>query len=312
MHIQHLICHPAHTQSQASRAVTIGNFDGVHRGHAAIFDALTKHASAHQMVPTVVTFDPNPKTFFAAQRGQPVPTRISPLRNKLELFKQHGIADVVILPFNQQLANMDAHDFVNHILVKALNTQHLLIGDDFRFGAARKGDFALLQKLSSTYGYTLASQHAFTQASERISSTAVRQAIAAGDMALAKILLGHDYVLSGHIIYGQQLGRTIGVPTINLKMPDNLAAQGIFAVTVELSGQTHQGVASIGTRPSVKTNGQCWCEVHLFDFNENVYGQIAKVTLHHKIRDEEKFNGMDALMNAINHDIQLARAFFNN
>lgn len=305
-----LIRYPAHQDASAARAVTIGNFDGVHRGHTAILDALVEQANQQGLAPTVITFDPNPKAFFAQLHGKPAPQRVSPLRDKITFIKQHGVNDVVLMPFNQALANMSATDFVERILVQSLNTQYLLIGDDFRFGAGRTGDFNLLQNMGTQHGFNVSSLHSVLHAEERISSTAVRTAIANGQLPLATSLLGHDYTLSGHIIYGQQLGRTIGIPTINLKMPDNLVAQGIFAVTVELNGRTHQGVASIGTRPSVKTNGQCWCEVYIFDFNDTVYGDITHVTLHHKIRDEAKFDGLDALMVAIHQDIHDAHAFF--
>ncbi|AXF85805.1 Riboflavin biosynthesis protein RibF [Ephemeroptericola cinctiostellae] len=308
--LMNLIRYPTHHDASTARTVTIGNFDGVHRGHTAILDALAKQANQQGLAPTVITFDPNPKAFFAQLHGKPAPQRVSPLRDKITFIKQHGVNDVVLMRFNQALANMPATDFVEHILVESLNTRDLLIGDDFRFGAGRTGDFNLLQDMGEQHGFTVTSLHSVLHAEERISSTAVRTAIAKGQLPLATALLGHDYTLSGHIIYGQQLGRTIGIPTINLKMPDNLVAQGIFAVTVELNGRVHQGVASIGTRPSVKTNGQCWCEVYIFDFNETVYGDMAHVTLHHKIRDEAKFDGLDALMLAIQQDIRDARAFF--
>ena len=305
-----LIRYPARHDASTARAITIGNFDGVHRGHTAILDVLLEQANQQGLVPTVITFDPNPKAFFAQLRNKPAPQRVSPLRDKITFIKQHGVNDVVLMRFNQALANMPAADFVERILIQSLNTRYLLIGDDFRFGAGRTGDFNLLHSMGEQHGFKVTSLHSVLHAEERISSTAVRTAIAKGQLPLATKLLGHDYTLSGHIIYGQQLGRTIGIPTINLKMPDNLVAQGIFAVTVKLNGHNHQGVASIGTRPSVKSNGQCWCEVYIFDFNQTVYGDMAHVTLHHKIRDEAKFEGLDALMQAIHQDISDAHAFF--
>lgn len=307
-----LIRHPNLNHAHAARAISIGNFDGVHRGHTAILDALVSDAKAMQLRPTIITFDPNPKAYFAAMRDKPAPTRVQPLRDKIASFEQHGIQDVVVMPFNHALANMPAIDFIEKILVQSLNAKHLLVGDDFRFGAARSGNFELLSEMSSACGYSLKSHASVVHDDTRISSTAVRNAIAAGDMALTSALLGHDYQLSGHIIYGQQLGRTIGCPTINIKMPSNLAAQGIFAVHVDIDGITHQGVASIGTRPSVKTNGQCWLEVHILDFNQEVYGKIAHVRLLKKIRNEEKFDGLDVLMQAIQNDIRIAREYFQS
>lgn len=306
-----LIRHPNPNHAQIERAITIGNFDGVHRGHTAILDALVAEANKLKLRPSVITFAPNPKAYFAAQHNKPEPTRVQPLRDKVACLKHHGIDDIMVMPFNQALANMPAIDFIEKILIQSLNAKHLLVGDDFRFGAARSGNFQLLSEKASIYGYSLQSHGSVMHEQARISSTAVRNAIADGDMALTNSLLGHDYVLSGHIIYGQQLGRTIGFPTINIKMPDNLAAQGIFAVQVIIDGITHQGVASIGTRPSVKSNGQCWLEVYILDFNQSVYGKIAHVRVMHKIRNEEKFDGLDSLTHAIHNDIQVARDYFS-
>ena len=296
-----------------SAAVTIGNFDGVHVGHTAVLQHLVALAKERGLVPTVVTFVPSPKSYFANLRGLEPSTQIMPLRDKVTALKAAGIEQVVILPFDEALANMSAEDFVQHILHNALNTKLLMIGDDFRFGAQRKGDFALLQHLQIQYGYELQNLHTVLHDGQRISSSSIRSVLEQGKIAQATELLGHPLTLSGHIIYGQQLGRTIGFPTINLKMPQHLATQGIYAVTVRLSDNPDrmvQGAASIGIRPSVHSNGQCWCEVHLLDFNESVYGQIACVTLHHKIRDEAKFNSFDELIAAIQADVQDCRNFF--
>ena len=297
---------------QAS-AVTIGNFDGVHLGHAAVLRDLVALAKERGLLPTVVTFAPNPKAYFAQLRGEPLPTQIMPLRDKVAALKKLGIEQVVILPFDAHLANMPAETFVQRILHDALNAQLLMVGDDFRFGAQRKGDFALLHELQSQFGYELQNLHSVLQNDERVSSSTIRAFLAKGELKKAVQLLGHSLTLSGHVIRGKQLGRTIGVPTINLKMPAQLATQGVYAVTVRLSGSPDrviQGAASIGTRPSVDSNGQCWCEVHLLDFNESVYGQIARVSLLHKIRDEEKFDSFDDLISAIEADIDACSIYF--
>lgn len=301
---------PSHATNR--RAITIGNFDGVHIGHSAILNELVQYAKANNLTPTVITFAPNPKAFFAQAHGKTAPLKVSPLRDKIALLKAHGIVDVVVLCFNQKLAQMPANDFIEHILVKSLNTKYMLIGDDFRFGARRSGDFQLLKTTGETSGFVVKSHQDVVFESQRVSSTAVREAIAAHDINRTKALLGHALTLSGHIMYGAQLGRTIGVPTINLKMPAQLAAHGVYVVTVEINGVVHQGVASIGTRPSVENNGDCWCEAHIFDFNQNVYGKIATVSLLNKIRDEAKFDGMDALMDAITNDMTHARDFFKS
>ena len=294
-------------------ATTIGNFDGVHTGHAAVLKRLVAMANEHGLTPTVVTFAPNPKAYFAHKRGVPAPTQIMPLRDKVVAMKALGIEQVVVLPFDAHLANMLAEDFVRVVLHETLNAKLLMVGDDFRFGAQRKGDFALLQSLQNQYGYALENLHSVEQNGARVSSSLIRQHLERGEINEATQLLGHPLTLSGHIIHGEKLGRTIGVPTINIKMPERLALQGIYAASVQLQSapeKTIQGAASIGVRPSVKTNGQCWCEMHLFDFNQEIYGQIACVTLHQKIRDEAKFDDFDELLKAIQNDIAQCRAFF--
>ncbi|MCE1176112.1 MAG: bifunctional riboflavin kinase/FAD synthetase [Burkholderiales bacterium] len=294
-------------------AITIGNFDGVHAGHAVVLRRLVALAKQQHLTPTVVTFAPNPKAYFAHKRGVPAPTQIMPLRDKVATMKALGVEQVVVLPFDSHLASMSAEAFVSDILIERLNAKLLLVGDDFRFGAQRKGDFALLQSLQSRYGYVLENLHSVEQNGVRISSSAIREHLASGEVAQAIQMLGHPLTLSGHVIHGEKLGRTIGVPTINIKMPERLALQGIYAASVQLQSapeKTIQGAASIGVRPSVKTNGQCWCEVHLFDFNQEIYGQIACVTLHQKIRDEAKFDDFDELLNAIQNDMAQCRAFF--
>jgi riboflavin kinase/FMN adenylyltransferase len=270
-------------------------------------------AKQQHLTPTVITFSPNPKAYFAHKRGVSLPTQIMPLRDKVAMMKALGVEQVVVLPFDSHLASMSAEAFVGDILIERLNAKLLLVGDDFRFGAQRKGDFALLQSLQSRYGYVLENLHSVEQNGVRISSSAIREHLASGEIAQAIQMLGHPLTLSGHVIHGEKLGRTIGVPTINIKMPERLALQGIYAASVQLQSapeKTIQGAASIGVRPSVKTNGQCWCEVHLFDFNQEIYGQIACVTLHQKIRDEAKFDDFGELLKAIQNDMAQCRAFF--
>lgn len=313
MNILYRSAHSSHTHR--SSAVTIGNFDGVHRGHSAVLRRLVALARARDLTPTVVTFDPSPKAYFAHMRGSALPTQIMPLRDKVAVLRELGIEQVLVLPFDAALASMPAEDFVHTILHEGLNTEVLMVGDDFRFGAQRKGDFALLERLQSRYGYELENMHSVVHEGERISSSLIRSHLAQGDIATATDLLGHALTLSGHVIYGQQLGRTIGFPTINLKMPQHIATQGIYAVRVRLSGAPERelyGAASIGVRPSVTSNGQCWCEVYLLDFDQQVYGQLACVTVHHKIRDEAKFDSFEALMSAITTDVAQVRAYFQS
>lgn len=302
--------HPTFLPYHPACALTIGNFDGVHIGHRAVLQQLVQQAKTRGLTPMVMTFEPHPKAFFAALHNQPAPRQILPLRDKLTLLAEQGIEHTIVLPFNQRLAQMPAEAFAADLLVNCLNMRYLLIGDDFHFGAQRKGNVSLLQSMSHTHDFVLHTHQTVELASERVSSSAIRQVIAQGNLVLASQLRGQPLTLSGHVIYGQQLGRTINCPTINLKMPKQLAAQGIYAATVLINGQRHLGVASIGTRPSVKNNGQCWLEVHLFYFNQEVYGQRAQVTLLHKIRDEALFDGLPALKTAIAQDIAQTKAFF--
>ncbi|MCE1160144.1 MAG: riboflavin biosynthesis protein RibF, partial [Burkholderiales bacterium] len=215
-------------------AITIGNFDGVHAGHAVVLRRLVALAKQQHLTPTVVTFAPNPKAYFAHKRGVPAPTQIMPLRDKVATMKALGVEQVVVLPFDSHLASMSAEAFVSDILIERLNAKLLLVGDDFRFGAQRKGDFALLQSLQSRYGYVLENLHSVEQNGVRISSSAIREHLASGEIAQATQMLGHPLTLSGHVIHGEKLGRTIGVPTINIKMPERLALQGIYAASVQL------------------------------------------------------------------------------
>lgn len=291
-------------------ALTIGNFDGVHIGHIAILKQLVTQAKQRKLIPTVMTFEPHPKVFFAKVHGEKAPCQILPFRDKLTLLAAHGIEHTVVLPFNKILAQMPALDFATELLINRLNMHYLLIGDDFHFGAQRTGNFSLLKTMSNNHGFALQTHESVLFKNERISSSKIRQTLQEGNLSQINSLLGRPLTLSGRIIYGQQLGRTINCPTINIKMPNNLATQGIYAVTVIIDGLTHQGVASIGTRPTVKNNGQCWLEVHLFNFNQDVYGQLAQVTLQHKIRNEEKFKDITTLKLAIAQDIKDAKYFF--
>ena len=303
----------AFVEKAPASAVTIGNFDGVHLGHRAVLQRLLSVARERDLVPTVVSFAPSPKVYFAQQRGVALPRQILPLRDKLMRLRDAGIEQVVLLPFDDKLSRMPAPEFVHEVLRDTLHTRFLMVGDDFRFGAARQGDFSLLSQMQKACGFQLEHLHTVDDEGVRISSTMIREHLVQNDLNGAQRLLGHPITLTGHVMYGRQLGRSIGIPTINLKMPEHLASQGIYVVTVDfpsLGLQQVRGVASIGIRPSVHSNGQCWCEVNLFDFNQSVYGQMAHVTLQHKIRDEARFEHLDDLIAAIRHDIVLAHEYF--
>lgn len=287
-------------------AVTIGNFDGVHLGHKHILQKLKQEADARGLPVVVVIFEPQPKEFFARQTGKKQPYRISPLRTKLNLLEQTGCVDAVwVLRFNQTFADMDAQDFINLLLRKTLNTRYLLIGDDFRFGAGRRGDFELLAEQPDIQTDRTPS---VIVEDIRTSSTAVRNALSEGRLDYAKKLLGHDYTLSGKVKHGKKLGRTINAPTANIQLPPHhYALSGVFVVEVDGAFGTKRGVASFGFNPTVSNNRTQKLEVHLFDFNENIYGQRLNVRFLHKLRDEKKFDSIAELKVQIEQDMKNAQ-----
>jgi riboflavin kinase/FMN adenylyltransferase len=293
-------------------ALTIGNFDGVHRGHQALLNGLVADAKRHGLISCVLTFEPHPREFFAAGRTEPV--RIANLRDKLEALAELGIDRVCVAHFNQSLAATSAEDFITGILVDGLHTRRLLIGDDFRFGARRAGDFALLQRLGATCGMEVRAMATVSEQGHRISSSLVRQALAEADFSRVRDLLGRPYRLSGRVIHGRRLGRELGFPTLNLRFPHGRPAlAGVFVVTVEgiaEDGAALPGVASLGTRPAVETDGRVLLEVHLLDWSGDAYGKLARVEFLQRIRDETHFDSLDALTAAIQDDAQVARNFF--
>lgn len=291
-------------------AVTIGNFDGVHGGHQAILKLLVEKASALALVPCVLTFEPHPREFFTPEQA---PARLTNLREKMELLSQFGIERAHICRFTRQFSQLSAQDFIEQILVKGLKAKWVLVGDDFRFGAKRAGDFAMLQEAGKQYGFEVVAMHSVLQEELRVSSTAVREALAAGDLLLARKLLGRSYSVSGRVEHGDKLGKQIGFPTANIQLKHNKAPLGgIFAV--ELCGLQEgnlKGVASLGVRPTVKQNGKPTLEVHLFDFNRQIYGEHVRVDFLHKLRDEEKYPDLDSLIAQIGRDVENAKSFFN-
>lgn len=291
-------------------AVTIGNFDGIHLGHQAMLARLTVRAASVGGAPTVLTFEPHPREIFMPDAA---PSRLTSLREKLEILRRLGAAHVHVCRFTRPFAALSAEDFVRRILVEGLKARYVLVGDDFRFGAKRAGDFALLQDMGQQYGFQAEALHTVEAAGQRASSTAVRDALAAGDMALAAQLLGRPYSISGRVVGGDRLGRQIGYPTANIQLKHNKPpVKGIFAVQVQgLEKPDWPGVASLGTRPTVHANGKPTLEVHLFDFNRDIYREHVRVEFLHKLRDEAKFPNLDALIAQIGLDAQQARALLN-
>ncbi|MBE5251329.1 MAG: bifunctional riboflavin kinase/FAD synthetase [Enterobacterales bacterium endosymbiont of Blomia tropicalis] len=288
--------------------LTIGNFDGVHRGHQALMSQLREEGRKRHLPVMVMLFEPQPLELFA---GEKAPARLTRLREKLKYLAEAGIDEVLCVRFDRRFAALSAQNFIAELLVKKLNVKFLAVGDDFRFGAGRLGDFLLLQKAGAEYGFDVVSTQTFCDGGKRISSTAVRQALANDDFALAQLLLGHPFSISGRVVHGDELGRTLGFPTANLPLRRAVSpVKGVFAVEVHgLTPQPLPGVANIGTRPTVKGLRQ-QLEVHLLDINMNLYGQHINVVLKQKLRNEQRFASLEALKEQIAKDVVTARQFF--
>ncbi len=308
-------------------ALTIGNFDGVHRGHQAML-ALLRSEAQHRGLPIrVMTFEPHPREYFAPETA---PARISTLRDKLTELARCGVDEVVVLPFRAALAALDARRFIHDILLEGLQVRYVLVGDDFRFGARRTGDYAMLDAAGSQLGFDVARMNSYEVHGLRVSSSAVREALARGQMALAASLLGRPYAISGHVVHGRKLGRELGAGalgagqgfrTLNLRFSHRRpAAGGIFVVEVHgLGAQPLQGVANLGVRPSLDpqdvNQGRVLLETHVLNWPadlglEGGYGKLVRVELLHKLHDERKYEGLDALTQGIARDCEDARAWF--
>lgn len=287
-------------------AVTIGNFDGVHLGHLHILQRLRQEADGRGLLAVAAVFEPQPQEFFSIKMSKQQPFRLSPLRNKLQLLRETGCLDAVwVLRFNQAFSDMPAQSFISDLLRQKLNARYLLIGDDFRFGAGRSGDFSLLQSQPDLVTERTPS---VMVKSIRASSSAVRQALVDGNLDYARALLGHGYTLSGRVKYGAKLGRTIGCPTANVQLPPHhYALSGVFVVTVRGSFGEKRGVASFGLNPTVSNTQSQKLEVHIFDFSGSLYGERITVCFEHKLRDELKFKNWDALKEQIWADMRSAR-----
>lgn len=288
--------------------LAIGNFDGVHLGHAALVRQLADAAVRLQSVPTVLTFEPHPREFFVPASA---PARLTTLREKLELLGDSGASQAMICPFNAAFAALSADEFIERVLVRSLQVKHLIIGDDFRFGRGRVGDFAMLQAAGTRFGFTVETMPSVTVDGERVSSSAVRAALAAGEMERAARLLGRPYIIDGRVAHGDKIGRQLGFATANIRIKHNpLPMTGVFAVEVSGLGEKPlPGVANLGIRPTVGGTRPL-LEVHLFDFNRDIYGAHISVRFVHKLRCEQRFPNLDALKAQIALDAVAARAFF--
>ena len=314
-------------------AVTIGNFDGVHRGHQAMLALLSAEAAQRGIPTCVLTFEPHPRDFFAAKFKKPelAPARVGTLRDKLSQLQHCGVDQVIVLPFNEALASQTPAAFIQEVLLDGLGAQYVLVGDDFKFGAQRAGDYTMLDAAGQQLGFDVARMNSYEVHGERVSSTTVRAALAGGDMALAAQMLGHPYTISGHVVHGRKLGRQLaestpgaldGFRTLNLRFNHwKPAASGIFSVLVHgLHDQPLRGVANLGVRPSLDpqdvNGGRVLLETHCLDWpaalgGEGGYGKIIRVELLHKLHDELKYDSLDALTQGIAKDCDDAQAFFS-
>ena len=323
-----------HPQVASACALTIGNFDGVHRGHQAMLALLNNEAQHRGVASCVLTFEPHPRDYFARVHHKPdiAPARIGTLRDKLAELARCGVQQAVVLPFNDKLASLPAQAFIDEVVVRGLGARYLLVGDDFRFCSQRAGDYAMLDAAGPAGGFEVARMMSYEVHGLRVSSTAVRAALAAGDMAEAAHLLGRPYAISGHVVHGRKLGRQLGrsaasgadqdgFRTLNLRFAHwKPAASGIFAVLVHgLHDAPLPGVANLGVRPSLDprdaNGGRVLLETHCLDWPthlgaEGGYGKIVRVELLHKLHDELKYDSLDALTAGIARDCEDARAFF--
>jgi riboflavin kinase/FMN adenylyltransferase len=290
-------------------ALTIGNFDGVHLGHQAMLERLKQVANVRRLPAAVMTFEPHPREFFAPDQA---PTRLSSLREKLEMLAAAGMDRTYVCRFNYDLARTLPEAFVERVLIQGMGTRWLLVGDDFRFGARRGGDLTMLRTMATRYGYDVESMASVTVAGQRVSSTAIREALGAGDLDLAAQLLGAAYCISGRVVAGDRIGRTLGFPTANVRMRHNRPPLlGIFAVRVHGIGPDPlPGAASLGVRPTVDSRGVPVLEVHLLDFQREIYGRHVRVEFLHKLRDEQRYPDLDELRKQIAIDVENTRRFF--
>jgi riboflavin kinase/FMN adenylyltransferase len=292
---------------KASVVVAIGNFDGFHLGHQQLIKTLKVRSKELSLKSTVVTFEPHPQTYFQPDVRL---SRLSSVREKLELFRDYGVERVIALRFNEQLASLSAEDFVRKYLVESLSASHVVVGYDFGFGAGRSGTAEDLQALGDTYGFGVSRVAAVSIDGEKIGSTRVREALKSGDLELATRLLGRPYAISGRVLHGDQRGRTWGFPTANLLVErHNPPLRGVFAVEVEgVAEGLLPGVANLGFRPTVGGD-RLLLEVHLINFSGTFYGDRVRVIFRKRIRAETKFESFDALKDQIHKDTLAAAAW---
>ncbi len=299
----------SHKSDSSGAVATIGNFDGVHLGHQVVINKIIQQGDALNLPSMVIAFEPSAKEFFL---GQNSPARLTNFREKFSLIDKFGIDQFVCLNFNRELASMPAETFVKNILVDTLHIKHLTVGDNFRFGKDRKGDFELLQIFANTLEYQVEDTASFVNDGKRVSSSLIREYLKTGDLDKAEKMLGRKYSMSGHVIHGDEKGRTIGFPTANIPIKRrNCAVSGVFAVNVSMGdGSEYYGIANIGHRPTVGGT-RTQLEVHIFQFSQEIYGKFLKVAFCKKLRDEKKFESFEDLKNQIEQDSKSAQKYFS-
>ena len=288
--------------------ITMGTFDGIHHGHQMLLAHLAAKAKELDTESALITFEPTPREYFG---GPEVAPRLTRFREKIVLLRRTELDRVICLPFNKRTRSIPAEDVVKDFLHDTLDARYVVVGDDFRFGKGAVGDYALLKEAGDTLGYGVSHLGTLTFDHERVSSTRVRDALGEGDFVLAEKLLGHEYFIMGRVVYGRQLGRQLGTPTANIRLQRYRAAlNGVYAVAVDEGlDRPYQGIANIGIRPTVDGK-EPLLEVHIFDFDTDIYGELLTVTFKHKIREEYAFESLDALKAQIGYDIQAAKAWF--
>ena len=287
-------------------ALTIGNFDGVHRGHQAMLSRLIEAAEDLALPSAVLTFDPHPREFFAPGSAPPP---VSSLRSKLEAFAEHGVARTFVARFDQRLASLTPEAFIEDVLVRRLGVRWVLVGEDFRFGKGRAGDIATLRAAAKTF--SVEAMRTVSVDNERASSTAVRRVLASGDLAYAAAMLGRPFAIAGRVAHGAKLGRALGFPTANIRLKHMPPVSGVFAVRVHgVDDVPLRGVASVGVRPTIADKGDPLLEVFIFDFDRDIYGRRVEVEFLHRLRDEERLPDLDTLKRRIRGDVDDAKAYF--
>ncbi len=289
-------------------AATIGSFDGVHLGHQAVLAQLVEQGKRQQLPATLITFEPQPREYFTPAAA---PARLTRFREKLEVMQHCGIDRVVCLRFDEQLASLSPEAFIERILLEGLDVKYLVVGDDFRYGNARSGNYEMLQQAGQQHGFPVVNMHTFNVGTVRVSSTRIREALQQGDLTAAAALLGRPYSMCGRVAHGDKRGRTIGFPTANIFLHRTaVPVDGVFAVEMHgIDGAPLCGVANVGNRPTV-AGGRSLLEVHLFDFNREIYGRHVQVSFLKKLRPERKFDSFEKLKEQIQRDAAQAREFF--